>query len=175
MEKVILVDPQDRPQGLMEKMEAHEKGLLHRAISVFVFNAAGKVMLQQRASHKYHSPDLWTNTACSHPRDGESALEAANRRLMEEMGLASTLNPAFTFIYKAEFDNGLIEHELDHVFLGFSEEEPKLNPEEVRDWKWADPKAVSTGIVENPDLYTPWFKIIWERVVKHLQEQPLQS
>jgi isopentenyl-diphosphate delta-isomerase len=120
-EYVILVDPTDQPVGRMEKMEAHEKGILHRAFSVFLFNEKGETLLQQRASTKYHSPLLWTNTCCSHQRDGESNAQAASRRLREELGIElapDRLNDVFSFVYRAEFDNGLTEHELDHVLVG---------------------------------------------------------
>ncbi|WP_246175236.1 isopentenyl-diphosphate Delta-isomerase, partial [Tenacibaculum aiptasiae] len=135
-EQVILVDEQDNPIGLMEKIEAHEKALLHRAFSVFVFNSKGELMLQQRAAEKYHSPLLWTNTCCSHQRDGETSLEAGKRRLQEEMGFVCELEEVFWFIYKAPFDNGLTEHELDHVMVGKFEGEPEINKEEVEAYKW---------------------------------------
>ncbi len=169
-EKVILVNPQDEPIGLMPKMEAHEKALLHRAFSVFIFNSKGELMLQQRAHHKYHSPGLWTNTCCSHQRDGESNLDAGARRMMEEMGMKVPLKEVFHFIYKAPFDNGLTEHELDHVMVGFSEEEPQINPEEVASWKWMAMEAIAEDIRVQPEQYTEWFKIIFERVHAHLKK-----
>ena len=135
-ENVILVNTNDEQIGLMPKMEAHEKAVLHRAFSVFVLNEKNEIMLQQRASHKYHSPLLWTNTCCSHQRDGETNLQAGNRRLQEEMGFETELKELFHFIYKAPFDNGLTEHELDHVMIGYYNGEPKINPEEVENWKW---------------------------------------
>jgi isopentenyl-diphosphate delta-isomerase len=159
-EKVILVDSQDRPLGLMEKMEAHERALLHRAFSVFIFNNRGEMMLQQRAHSKYHSGGLWTNTCCSHPRDGETVEEAGSRRLMEEMGFQTDLMYGFHFIYKAVLEHGLTEHELDHVLLGFYEDEPQINPEEVADWKWMSFEALIQDIASFPDKYTAWFKII---------------
>ena len=121
-DQVILVNPEDNPIGYMEKIEAHQKGLLHRAISVFIFNEKKEMLIQRRALSKYHTPGIWSNTACSHPRKNETTMEAADRRLFEEMGLKTTLNYGFKFLYKAEFNNGLIEHELDHVFFGFSNE-----------------------------------------------------
>ncbi len=169
-EKVILVDRQDNPIGLMEKLEAHEKALLHRAFSVFVFNSKGELLLQQRALHKYHSPGLWTNTCCSHQRAGESNLQAGRRRLKEEMGMECDLEDTFWFIYKAQFDNGLTEHELDHVLVGSSDEDPKINPEEVADFKWMTLEDVKRDMEVHPDLYTEWFKIIFreydQRLVK---------
>ena len=131
MEKVILVDRKDHKIGLMEKQEAHIKGLLHRAFSVFVFNKNNELLLQKRALHKYHSGGLWTNTCCSHPRENENTLDAANRRLQEEMGVSCKLEFKFNFIYKASLDNKLFEHEFDHVFFGFSDNLPQINKEEV--------------------------------------------
>ena len=167
-EKVILVNEKDEPIGLMPKMEAHEKALLHRAFSVFVMNAKGETMLQQRAADKYHSPLLWTNTCCSHQRDGESNIDAGKRRLREEMGFTTELKELFSFVYKAPFDNGLTEHEFDHVMIGYFESEPNINPEEVADWKWMQPEHIKKDIAENPDEYTAWFKIIFERFYNHL-------
>jgi isopentenyl-diphosphate delta-isomerase len=138
-DNVILVDTHDKPIGQMEKMEAHMRGELHRALSVLVFNTAGEILLQQRAFSKYHTPGLWSNTACSHPRPGEVSLEAATRRLAEEMGFTTSLNESFDFIYKAHFDNGLIEHEFDHVFFGIYDGVPDINPEEANDYKWVKP------------------------------------
>lgn len=161
-EHVILVDEQDNPIGLMEKIEAHEKALLHRAFSVFVFNSKGELMLQQRAAHKYHSPLLWTNTCCSHQRDGETSLEAGVRRLDEEMGFTCDLEEVFWFIYKAPFDNGLTEHELDHVMVGKFEGEPNINPEEVEAYKWMPLEEVKKDIENKPEIYTEWFKIIFK-------------
>ena len=135
-EKVILVDREDNPVGTLPKMEAHEKGVLHRAFSVFILNQKGELMLQQRALHKYHSPGLWTNTCCSHQREGEENLQAGTRRLEEEMGFSVPLEELFSFIYKAPFDNGLTEHELDHVMLGYYEGIPEINSDEVNAWKW---------------------------------------
>lgn len=161
-EKVILVDEQDNQLGLMPKMEAHEKAVLHRAFSVFVFNDQGELMLQQRAADKYHSPLLWTNTCCSHQRDGETSLEAGRRRLEEEMGFVCDLKEVFWFVYKAPFDNGLTEHELDHVMVGTFNGKPKINPEEVESYKWMKLEDVKTDIENNPEEYTAWFKIIFK-------------
>jgi isopentenyl-diphosphate delta-isomerase len=161
-ENVILVDVLDNQLGLMPKMEAHEKAVLHRAFSVFIFNDKGELMLQQRAAHKYHSPLLWTNTCCSHQRDGESNIEAGKRRLIEEMGFKTNLKEIFSFVYKAPFDNGLTEHELDHVMIGNFNGTPKINPDEVASYKWMTLEAVKKDIELQPKLYTAWFKIIFK-------------
>jgi len=168
-ENVILVDKHDNQIGLMPKMEAHEKAVLHRAFSVFVFNQKGDLMLQQRAAHKYHSPLLWTNTCCSHQRDGETNLEAGKRRLYEEMGFTTPLKEVFSFIYKAPFDNGLTEHELDHVMVGRFEGSPNINKEEVESYKWMPLEAVQQDIKANPSIYTAWFKIIFKESYKILK------
>lgn len=152
----------------MPKMEAHEKGVLHRAFSVFVLNKAGEIMLQQRAGDKYHSPLLWTNTCCSHQRAGESNIEAGTRRLQEEMGFTTELRELFSFIYKAPFDNGLTEHELDHVMIGYYDHPPAVNPAEVADWKWVEPKQIKDDMNVNPGVYTVWFKIIFERFYDYI-------
>ena len=171
-EQVILVDEQDNPVGMMEKIEAHEKALLHRAFSVFVFNKKGELMLQQRAKEKYHSPLLWTNTCCSHQRKGESNIEAGKRRLQEEMGFSCELEEVFSFIYKAPFDNGLTEHELDHVMVGMYEDDPQINREEVEAFKWMPLNDVKENIENKPELYTEWFKIIfkesYEKISKYI-------
>ena len=153
-ENVILVDVLDNQLGLMPKMEAHEKAVLHRAFSVFIFNDEGELMLQQRAAHKYHSPLLWTNTCCSHQRDGESNIEAGKRRLIEEMGFKTNLKEIFSFVYKAPFDNGLTEHELDHVMIGNFNGVPKINPDEVASFKWMTLEAVKKDIELQPNIYT---------------------
>lgn len=150
-------------------MEAHEKAILHRAFSVFILNKEGQLMLQQRALHKYHSPGLWTNTCCSHQRMGETNLEAGARRLQEEMGFETPLEELFSFIYKAPFDNGLTEHELDHVLLGHHNAVPEINTEEVASWKWMDLDQVAKEIITMPDQYTVWFKIIFDRFYKHIK------
>lgn len=162
-EQVILVDENDNKIGLMPKMEAHEKALLHRAFSVFVFNDKNELMLQQRALHKYHSPGLWTNTCCSHQRDGESNLEAGKRRLEEEMGFVTELEETTSFIYKAPFDNGLTEHEYDHIIIGYYNDEPNINEDEVADWKWMNLEDVKVDITLHPENYTAWFKIIFDK------------
>ena len=167
-EEVILVNQENEQIGTMPKMEAHEKALLHRAFSVFIINKDGEIMLQQRAASKYHSPLLWTNTCCSHQRVGETNIEAGKRRLQEEMGFVAELKELFSFIYKAPFDNGLTEHEYDHVMIGDFNSEPKINPEEVEDWKWMSPELVKEDIIDNPEQYTVWFKIIFEKFFQYL-------
>ena len=171
-EYVILVDTADSELGTMEKIEAHEKAVLHRAFSVFIFNDRGELMLQQRAAHKYHSPLLWTNTCCSHQRQGESNIQAGKRRLQEEMGFEVDLEEKFHFVYKAEFDNGLTEHELDHVMVGYYNEKPIINPEEVASWRWIDMEVLQKDMKDNPQDYTVWFKIIFDRFVEFLTKQP---
>lgn len=167
-ELVVLVDENDKQLGLMPKMEAHEKAVLHRAFSVFIFNDKGELMLQQRAAHKYHSPLLWTNTCCSHQRDGESNVEAGRRRLQEEMGFTADLKEVFSFVYKAPFDNGLTEHEFDHVMVGFFDDIPNINPDEVEAYKWMSLENVKDDIEQNPSEYTEWFKIIFNESYEKL-------
>lgn len=162
--EVVLVNEQDEPIGTMEKLEAHQKGMLHRAISVFIFDQRHRLLLQQRATHKYHSAGLWTNTCCSHPAPGETAADAALRRLGEEMGMHTPLTFAFTFRYHATFDNGLVEHELDHVFIGYTDETPIPNPEEVATYRWVDRSTVEQEVHTHPEIYTAWFKRIYQRV-----------
>lgn len=162
-EQVILVNEKDEKIGLMSKMEAHEKAVLHRAFSVFVFNDKNELLLQQRAAHKYHSPLLWTNTCCSHQRDGEENIVAGKRRLKEEMGFMCDLKEATWFIYKALFDNGLTEHELDHILIGYYNEDPILNREEVENFKWMTIDEVKDDIQKHPEIYTEWFKIIFDK------------
>ena len=172
-EQVILVNEQDEPIGLMNKMEAHEKAVLHRAFSVFVLNNKNEVMLQQRAHHKYHSPLLWTNTCCSHQRAGETNIEAGKRRLFEEMGFETELKELFHFIYKAPFDNGLTEHELDHVMIGYYNDAPVINLDEVESWKWMPIEAIKDDMLANPNSYTVWFKIIFDEFYHYLEEHKL--
>lgn len=167
-EQVILVNENDEQIGLMPKMEAHEKAVLHRAFSVFVFNDKNELMLQQRALDKYHSPGLWTNTCCSHQRDGETNIQAGKRRLQEEMGFVTELKESISFIYKAPFDNGLTEHEYDHVLLGKFNDTPVINPDEVADWKWMLLEDVKDDIDTSPEQYTAWFKIIFQKFYEHI-------
>jgi isopentenyl-diphosphate delta-isomerase len=167
-EQVILVNENDEQIGLMPKLEAHQKAMLHRAFSVFVFNDKGELLLQKRAASKYHSPNLWTNTCCSHQRAGETNLEAGKRRLQEEMGFTCDLKEVFNFIYKAPFDNGLTEHELDHVMVGFFKDVPKINEEEVDSYKWMSLEAVRSDLEIHPEYYTEWFKIIFNEYYQRL-------
>ena len=159
MEYVILVDEQDKKLGSMEKMQAHVEGKLHRAISVFIFNSKNELLLQQRADGKYHSALLWTNTCCSHPRPGETVIDAANRRLHEEMGMICDLKEAFSFVYKAHLNNDLTEHEYDHVFTGITDAVPIPDKTEVAAWKYTTIEALITEIKTHPGAYTEWFKI----------------
>lgn len=163
--EVILVDPQDQVLGKMEKLEVHEKGLLHRAFSIFLFNSKGEMLIQQRALEKYHSPGLWTNACCSHPSPGESLEQACSRRLMEELGISAELSYMFQFTYRAELENGLIEHELDHVYTGTYEGNIPFNPQEIKAIKWLKPTDLIIDIEQNPNHYTAWFKIIIKDVL----------
>lgn len=172
-EQVILVNENDEPIGSMEKIEAHEKALLHRAFSVFILNDKNEVMLQQRAASKYHSPLLWTNTCCSHQRAGETNIAAGKRRLLEEMGFQVDLKELFSFIYKAPFDNGLTEHELDHVMIGYSNQDPNINREEVEAWKWMSLEAIKQDMKDHPESYTAWFKIIFEKFDHFIEAQKI--
>jgi isopentenyl-diphosphate delta-isomerase len=168
-ERVILVDINDSSTGEMGKLEAHQKGELHRAFSIFIFNAHGELLLQQRAFNKYHSGGLWTNTCCSHQRPGEGNLDAANRRLMEEMGMKADLTEVFNFTYRAEFESGLIEHEFDHVFFGKSDLLPVINTDEVANYKYMKLDALKGDLIVRPEHYTPWLKICLDTVVDHLK------
>lgn len=168
LEYVILVDENDQEIGKMEKQEAHEKGLLHRAFSVFVFNENKELLLQQRALTKYHSAGLWTNTCCSHPRIGETIEQAAHRRLMEEMGFDCDLSTKTSFIYKAAFENGLTEHEFDHVLVGSFNGEINFNPTEVKNFKWINLEELQIDLLQNNQNYTAWFKIIFDNFQKSL-------
>jgi isopentenyl-diphosphate delta-isomerase len=170
MEEVILVDSEDKQVGTEEKMKAHQDPKLHRAFSVFIVNPKGEMMIQRRALGKYHCPGLWTNTCCSHPRPGEDTEDAAHRRLKEEMGFDCDLKEIFTFTYKAEFDNGLTEHEFDHVFLGECDKEPSPDTEEVEEWKWIEISELREDMKENPERYTPWFIKSLDGVVSYLEE-----
>ncbi len=172
-EQVILVNKKDEKIGLMPKMEAHEKALLHRAFSVFVFNDKEELLLQQRAKDKYHSPLLWANTCCSHQRDGETNINAGKRRLQEEMGFVCDLKEVTSFIYKAPFDNGLTEHELDHILVGYYNENPIINKEEVASYKWLPLEAVKAEIADFPELYTEWVKIIFDKFYHFLEDSKI--
>jgi len=165
---VILVDPNDNETGIMEKIKAHREGLLHRAISVFICNTRGEWLLHRRANNKYHSSGLWTNACCTHPYPKESNQDAANRRLMEEMGMKCELTELFSFIYKEKLDNELTEHEFDHVFLGITDEKPVINTNEVMDWKYMAYNDLKEDIEKNPADYTVWFKKIVGKVNSHI-------
>ena len=169
MEYVVLVDESDHQIGLMEKQAAHIEPHLHRAFSVFIFNSKGELLMQQRALSKYHSPGLWTNTCCSHPRDGETLAEATSRRLLEEMGMTCKMHEVYTFIYKAPVGQGLTEHEFDHVWIGQSDDIPEINREEVEAWKYMSLNDLKEDIHVHPELYTEWFKITFEEMTHHAE------
>ncbi len=164
---VILVNERDEWLGLEEKMEAHKKGLLHRAFSVFVLNSNNEVLLQQRAAHKYHSGGLWSNTCCSHPRAGESTIHAAHRRLQEEMGFDCDIEKIFTFRYRAEVGNMLIENEYDHIYMGHFDGEPQLNNEEVAAYKFVPPDELAEWVEREPESFTVWFRMVFPKFVEH--------
>ena len=172
-EFVVLVNENDEDIGLMEKMEAHEKGVLHRAFSIFLFNSDGEMLLQQRAHSKYHSPGLWTNTCCSHPRHNESLAQATNRRLLEEMGMKCEMEEQFHFIYKADVGQGLTEHELDHVFVGITNDTPSINPTEVESWKYASMESVRDDMNQHPENYTVWFRIAFDEVENYYKSKKI--
>lgn len=165
---VILVDENDRPIGTMPKLAAHEQGKLHRAFSIFLFNSDGKLLLQKRATGKYHSGGLWTNTCCSHPLPGQDTLEAAHIRLFLEMGIRAELTYLLKFKYKSAFANRLAEHEIDHIFLGTSDDRPAINPDEVSDYTYKSPAAIEQDLRLHPERYTTWFRIIWERFLTEI-------
>ncbi len=172
---VILVDENDNQIGVMEKMEAHRKAILHRAVSVFIINSNGDWILQRRAFNKYHSNGLWTNTCCSHPYPDETSLNAANRRLTEEMGIDCQLTEIFSFKYKEILDNELTENELDHVFIGVSNDFPKINQNEVVECKAISYRDLHLDIISNPDSYTVWFKKLYEQVGEYVQDHQFDS
>jgi isopentenyl-diphosphate delta-isomerase len=168
LQEVILVNGQDEQTGVMEKMEAHQKGLLHRAFSIFIFNSRGEMLLQQRASSKYHSPDLWTNACCSHPQPGESTEQAATRRLREELGFETKLSGIFSFTYRAVFENGLTEHEFDHVLIGTYNGQVFPNADEVKDYCFMKPEKIRESLSSHPHKYTEWFKIAFPKLEEYL-------
>lgn len=168
---VILVDEQDNEIGTLSKMEVHEKAILHRAFSVFIFNKKGEILLQKRAGNKYHSAGLWTNTCCSHPPPGVEVLAAARQRLQEEMGFTTTLEKAFSFIYKASFDNGLTEYEFDHVFTGTYNGNVQPDSNEVSDYCYQSIEQVRNNIALKPGHFTEWFKIALPKLEAYLQQQ----
>jgi len=163
-QQVILVDDRDQANGMMEKLEAHEKGLLHRAFSIFIFNAKGEMLLQRRALNKYHSGGLWTNACCSHPAPGEETGVAAHRRLQEELGFDAPLEKIFDFVYRQEFKNGLIEHEFDHVYAGYYNGELNINPAEVMDTCFKSVRQIRYDLRINPEQYTAWFRLAFPKM-----------
>lgn len=163
-DKIILVNEHDDMVGTIDKMEAHKQGLLHRAFSVFIFNSKGEMLMQQRALTKYHSAGLWTNACCSHPMPGEKTIDAAQRRLMEELGFEAPIEKIFDFTYKAEFDNGLTEHEFDHVFAGEYEGEIDANPDEVKDFCYQEISEIKNMLQEHPQKFTAWFHIAFPKI-----------
>lgn len=172
-EEVVLVNEHDEVIGTMDKMLAHRSGRLHRAFSIFLFDARGRVLLQQRADGKYHSPGVWSNACCSHPRPGESVLSAAERRLAEELGITARLEQRFAFIYHARFANGLQEHEFDHVLLGLFNGKFHPEPLEVKAVRWLSPEELKAGISATPEAYTPWLRICWPQVLEHMRCEPV--
>ena len=165
---VVLVNKKDQEIGTMEKMEAHQKGLLHRAFSVFILNSKGEMLIHRRALGKYHSPGLWTNTCCSHPRPNETVLDAANRRLDEEMGMVESLSEVVSFVYHHKFDNGLVEHEFDHILTGISDALPSINEDEVDSYKYMGIEELEQSMKQNPDDYSIWFKLAYPKLKAHL-------
>jgi len=163
-ENVILVDENDVELGVAEKMEAHLTGALHRAVSVFIFNGNGELLLQRRAQGKYHSPGKWSNTCCTHPRLGELTLDAARRRLKEEMGIDSELTSVGTILYRADFENGLVEHELDHLFFGFNDHTPSINQEEVDSYRYIDLDELKIETTTYPERFTPWLNLCLRQI-----------
>lgn len=166
-DNLIIVDTNDLQTGKLDKMSVHKNGLLHRAFSVFIFNSYGELLLQQRADHKYHSGGLWTNTCCSHPRDGEDTRLAVSRRLKEEMNMECETHFAFSFIYKTKFENGLSEYEYDHVYWGVSDDAPKPDTSEVKSWKYVSLQQLEKDIQQSPDQYTAWLKISLPQILEH--------
>ena len=166
--QLILVNEKDEQVGIADKTTAHLQGMLHRAFSIFLFNSNNELLLQQRALHKYHTPGLWTNTCCSHPYDGEVIEDAALKRLEVEMGISASLEKVFHFQYKSVLPNGLIEHELDHVFIGKFSDKPNINPDEAMAWKYMPLDAIETEIEKTPEKYTPWFKIILPKLKAYM-------
>ena len=176
LDSIVLVDEyghdlfnQDGRLSIMEKIEAHRRGLLHRAISVFIFNDRNELLLQKRAAGKYHSPQKWTNTCCTHPSPGETPFMAAQRRLSEEMGLVAILTEVFTVLYRVDVGNGLTENEFDHVFLGVSNQNPNPNPTEVSDWSWATIEKLKQELIRSPEEYSPWLRYIFSEVARRVQ------
>jgi isopentenyl-diphosphate delta-isomerase len=173
--KVILVDQNDIQTGISEKLEAHHKGLLHRAVSVFIVNSQGDWLIQRRAFDKYHSNGLWTNACCTHPLPGESVFDAAKRRLKEEMGIICNVTWLFSFIYKEKLDNELTEHELDHIFFGMTDSDPVINTSEVEAWKRISFDQIQKDVKQNPDIFTFWFREIYEKVNQQIAKNAGQK
>lgn len=169
LQEVVLVDEQDHAIGAMEKMLVHEKGLLHRAFSVFIFNSKNEILLQQRSSHKYHSPELWTNTCCSHPDPHQDIEGAATERLLYEMGLTCPIKKVFSFIYKATFDNGLTEHEYDHVFIGYTDDLPRPHTDEVMNYRYMTVSLLQEELEAHPEKYTAWLRICLPQLLTYIQ------
>lgn len=169
-DQVVLVDERDIEVGVCDKLAAHKKGLLHRAISIFIFSTKGEILLQKRAKTKYHSGGLWSNTCCSHPRHGENVEAAAHRRLEEEMGFDCPLEKVHSFIYRTPFENGLVEYEFDHVLVGVYNGTPVINPEEAEDWKWMIQEAVVEDACVHPERYSYWFKIALSDILAKMQK-----
>jgi isopentenyl-diphosphate delta-isomerase len=169
MDEVVLVDTEDREIGRMEKLLAHQKGLLHRAFSVFLFNSKGEMLIQRRALDKYHSAGLWSNTCCSHPKPDESIEDAANRRLQEEMGMQAVLEKNGHIVYRAEFENGLVEHELDHVFVGSSDQVPMPDPSEVFQYRYVSPDELREEVESKPEIFSYWFRLLYEDVLQKVK------
>ena len=174
-ELVILVDNQDNEIGVQDKLSVHQLGLLHRAFSVFIFNSTNELLLQQRADSKYHSPGLWSNTCCSHPKPGEKTIDACKRRLMEEMGMTCDLEFNFSFVYQCKFSNGLTEYEFDHVYIGISDELPVLNKCEVKDWKYITIRDLENEIEVKPENFTEWLKICLPRLSSHTRSYQINK
>ena len=170
-QQVILVNEKDEPIGTAGKTEAHEKGLLHRAFSIFIFDSKGKMLLQQRSPEKYHGAHLWTNTCCSHPNPGEETMAAAQRRLKEEMGFVTKLEEVFSFTYRAQVENNLIEHEFDHVFTGEYEGAMEPDPKEISDWRFEDMQQIKWSIENHPEKYTSWFRIAFPKIENWWREK----
>ncbi len=175
LDQVVLVNERDEEIGTMEKMEAHRQGALHRAFSIFLFDHSGRTLLQQRAEGKYHSPGLWSNACCSHPRPGEALTSATSRRLREELGIACDLTERFTFVYQASFENDLYEHEFDHVFFGGFEGDLHPNPAEVDALRWILPEVLDAEILAGPERFTLWLLICWKQVREQLRLQPISQ
>ena len=170
-----MVDEHDNYRGLMDKMEAHRKGLTHRAFSIFIFNSRGEMLLQQRALNKYHSAGLWSNSCCSHPYPGEEIKEAAMRRLREELGFETSLEKLFDFVYQASFENGLVENEFDHVFVGQYDGTMQPNPDEVNDYVFKPIEQIELELKKTPEIYTEWFKISFPKIETWWQQNFAKS